>query len=88
MNTLDKQVEKMEKFRVTNKLVIHPKREIKGGILFMAKLFLSINHCPCKINRTVCPCKEALLEIKTMGYCECRLFCTKKAYDKAKALMI
>lgn len=31
-------------------------------------------HCPCAASRTVCPCPEAVEEIKGSGSCHCRLF--------------
>ncbi len=74
MTELEIQIDKMEKFVLDNKLGIHPKRIIIGGIPYMAEIFLLNHHCPCKIDRLECPCKEALDEIDNYGFCECRLF--------------
>lgn len=74
MTELEIQIQKMEKFAVENKLGIHPKRIARGGIPYMADIFLLNHHCPCKVDRVECPCKEVLNEINSNGFCECRLF--------------
>lgn len=76
------QITKMVSFIQKHDLYVHPRRLSKGGLPYMANLFLSVRHCPCKPDRKKCPCKEALQEIKTKGFCECRLFCTKEVYEQ------
>jgi len=39
-----------------------------------AELLVSIGHCPCRPERSECPCKEALTEITEIGHCACVQF--------------
>ena len=78
MTELNTQIAKMEQFAKDNNLEVHEKRTAKGGIPYMAKMFLANHRCPCMADRKVCPCTEALDEIKNQGFCECRLFIPKK----------
>lgn len=36
--------------------------------------YLRAQHCPCYTSRTVCPCPEAVEEIRGLGHCYCQLF--------------
>jgi len=76
MTEIEQQIAKMEKFAKDNNFKIHPKRVVRGGIPYMAKMFLANHHCPCVAARKECPCKESLEEINKQGFCECRLFTT------------
>lgn len=82
MTELELQIEKMEKFAKEHNFNIHPKRIAKGGIPYIADIYLIHHHCPCKVDRLECPCKEALDEIQINGFCECRLFVRKGLFDK------
>lgn len=77
MSELDNQIKKMKEFAVKNNYKIHPKRIAKGGIPYMAEIFVGCGHCPCVVERKSCPCNEAKNEIEANGFCECRLFVSK-----------
>ena len=57
-------------FAAFNNLVISP---VKGYDYYIEnyKLF---GCCACDAKRQNCPCKEAVSECATQGYCKCRLF--------------
>lgn len=48
--------------------------------------YLKENCCPCDDTRKVCPCPEALDEVKETGHCLCRLFW--RSYKDFKEQMI
>ncbi len=56
-------------FAHEHKFVIHPK-----GFDYYLEGFLATRCCPCDPKRKSCPCDEAVAEVKTNGYCLCRLF--------------
>lgn len=37
--------------------------------------------CPCSRERPNCPCPEAVVELKTKGYCLCRVFVTERYFN-------
>jgi ferredoxin-thioredoxin reductase catalytic subunit len=57
-------------FAQDNGYVINPAR----GYEYYVESFVKFKACPCDANRLDCPCPEAVDEVKTQGWCKCRLF--------------
>jgi len=57
-------------FARDNGLVIHPGR----GYDYYVDNFFECGHCPCDKKRPACPCPQAVEEVKTVGWCKCRLY--------------
>jgi len=68
----------LKDFATQHSLKIHPKRTFARW----ADIVSALNSCPCNSDRKNCPCAEALDELKTQGYCDCKFFFTKEKYNK------
>ncbi len=60
-------------FADKNRVTFHPIQEI---LVKVRKMAADNRKCICKPDERVCPCKEAVDELKEKGRCTCWLFCT------------
>lgn len=85
----NKQIAKILKHTLDNKLTIHP-----FGLTYYAESVTKTGHCPCDPIRVECPCDQAKSEIDEKGHCLCGLFwkdlntfCKEKGWeDEMQAL--
>ena len=75
---IDKQYKKMLKFRERYGLKTHPLKTLRGW----AEVVVIKGHCPCNPDRPLCPCPEAIEEIKKNGKCYCGKFFTPEKWEK------
>lgn len=69
---IEEQYNRMLDFKNRNKLKINPLKTLKEWATYIIE---SRNgHCPCKNDRPICPCEEALSEIQDRGKCFCGKF--------------
>lgn len=61
-------------FALKHKLHIHPDQDP----LKWAELVIKKGGCPCVPGRKICPCPEALSDIRALGRCRCGLFCNDR----------
>ncbi|MCK9600849.1 MAG: hypothetical protein M0R06_17540 [Sphaerochaeta sp.] len=66
-------------FARDNNLVITP-----AGYDYFVDNYLEFGHCVCDKTRPVCPCPQALEDVKEIGHCKCRLFF--RDYDTFKKM--
>lgn len=65
-------------FAKANNLKFYPKKSLDEHLV----RYISLNHCPCRRERPICPCPESLEDIKARGRCVCWLLCSEEHYDK------
>ena len=53
--------------------------DVKGSLYDRVRTITSKDGaCPCYKERTRCPCKECIQEVKDKGECGCRVFVSKR----------
>ena len=76
---VEKQYQKMLRFRKTLNLKTNPMKTLRGW----AELTIKYNHCPCKSDRPLpVPNKECIDEIKKKGKCYCGKFYMHKRWEE------
>jgi len=50
-------------------LALHP-----FGIEYHVENYQLFGHCVCDRSRPICPCPEAVEEVRSDGFCKCRLY--------------
>ena len=65
-----------------NGLHIHPGQDP----LSWADLVIKKGGCPCVPGRKICPCPEALTDIRALGRCRCGLFCNDRYLSEYNGL--
>ncbi len=66
----------LREFAETKNLEISPKYSFE----YWAWLVSSLGRCPCKPDRSNCPCPQSEQEIIEVGHCYCKFFMTKEYY--------
>jgi len=61
-------------FALKHRLHIHPGQSTERW----ADLVIKKGGCPCVPGRKICPCPEALTDIRALGRCRCGLFCNDR----------
>ena len=66
---------RLVEFAQRNKLELF---NVKGSLYDRVRTIVELKGaCPCFKERTHCPCKECIQEVKEKGECACREFVTK-----------
>jgi len=75
-------VKRIRAFALKHRLHIHPGQDP----LSWADLVIKKGGCPCVPGRKICPCPEALTDIRALGRCRCGLFCNDRYLSEYRRL--
>ena len=75
---IEEQYQKMLRFVRKYNLKTHPLKTLREW----AEIVVEKGHCPCDPSRPVCPCPQALEEIRKNGKCFCGKFFTEEKWEE------